>query len=69
MENHKNKIGYVLFAYTVKVISWYNTFLLNSWSQQALVSRNAKKKLHAPAYSGVCDYYSELFTHMAGLNF
>ena len=38
-------------------------------SRRAVVSREAKKKRHARAYSSQCDHYSELFTRMVGLNF
>ena len=38
-------------------------------SRLAVVSREAKKKQQARAYSGQCDHYSELFTRMDGLNF
>ena len=34
-----------------------------------VVSREAKKKQHACAYSGLHDHYSELFTRMAALKF
>ena len=37
-------------------------------SRQAVVSREAKKKQQARAYSGQCDHYSELYTRMVGLN-
>ena len=36
---------------------------------QDSVSREAKKKQHARASSGLCDHYSELFTRMAALKF
>ena len=44
---------------------------LNSSSKSRLmvVSREAKKKQHALASSGLRDHYSELFTWMAALNF
>ena len=38
-------------------------------SRGAVVNREAKKKQQAHKYSGQCDYYSELFTRMVGLNF
>ena len=34
-----------------------------------VVSREAKKKQHAHASSGLRDHYSELFTRMAALKF
>ena len=34
-----------------------------------VVSREAKKKQHAPTSSGLRDHYSELFTQMAALKF
>ena len=37
--------------------------------RRAVVSREAKKKQQARAYSSQCDHYSELFTRMVGLNF
>ena len=37
-------------------------------SRRAVVSHEVKKKQHACAYSDQCDYYSELFTRMVGLN-
>ena len=38
-------------------------------SRLTVVSREAKKKQHACAYSGPRDHYSELFTRMAALKF
>ena len=38
-------------------------------SRLAVVSREAKKKQHARASSGLRDHYSELFTRMAALKF
>ena len=38
-------------------------------SGRAVVSREAKKKQQACAYTGQCNHYSELFTQMDGLNF
>ena len=38
-------------------------------SRLTVVSREAKKKQHACAFSGPRDHYSELFTRMAALNF
>ena len=38
-------------------------------SRRAVVSREAKKKQQACAYSSQCDHYSEFFTRMVGLNF
>ena len=38
-------------------------------SRRVVVSREAKKKQQARAYSGQCDHYSELYTQMVGLNF
>ena len=38
-------------------------------SRRAVVSREARKKQHAHSSSGLRDYYSEIFTWMAGLNF
>ena len=38
-------------------------------SRLTVVSREAKKKQHARASSGLRDHYSELFTRMAALKF
>ena len=38
-------------------------------SRLTVVSREAKKKQHARASSGLRDHYSELFTWMAALKF
>ena len=38
-------------------------------SRLTVVSREAKKKQHAHASSGLRDHYSELFTRMAALKF
>ena len=38
-------------------------------SRLTVVSREAKKKQHACASSGLRDHYSELFTRMAALKF
>ena len=38
-------------------------------SRLTVVSREAKKKQHAHAFSGLRDHYSELFTRMAALKF
>ena len=38
-------------------------------SRLTVVSREAKKKQHARASSGIRDHYSELFTRMAALKF
>ena len=38
-------------------------------SRLTVVSREAKKKRHARASSGLRDHYSELFTRMAALKF
>ena len=38
-------------------------------SRLTVVSREAKKKQHARASSGLRDHYSELFTQMAALKF
>ena len=38
-------------------------------SRFTVVSREAKKKQHARASSGLRDHYSELFTRMAALKF
>ena len=44
--------------------------LSNDWqSRFTVVSREAKKKQHARASSGLRDHYSELFTRMAALKF
>ena len=43
--------------------------LLSETTRRAVVSREAKKKQQARAYSGHCNHYSELFTWMVGLNF
>ena len=40
-----------------------------SESRLMVVSREAKKKQHVHAFSGLRDYYSELFTRMAALKF
>ena len=40
-----------------------------SQSRLTVVSREAKKKQHARASSGLRDHYSELFTRMAALKF
>ena len=40
-----------------------------SESRLTVVSREAKKKQHARASSGLRDHYSELFTRMAALKF
>ena len=39
------------------------------YSRLTVVSREAKKKQHARASSGLRDHYSELFTRMAALKF
>ena len=44
-------------------------FLKHDISRLTVVSREAKKKQHACAYSGPRDHYSELFTRMAALKF
>ena len=41
----------------------------DSLSRLTVVSREAKKKQHACASSGLRDHYSELFTLMAALKF
>ena len=41
----------------------------NGESRLTVVSREAKKKQHARASSGLRDHYSELFTRMAALKF
>ena len=41
----------------------------NLISRLTVVSREAKKKKHARASSGLRDHYSELFTRMAALKF
>ena len=41
----------------------------NCLSRLTVVSREAKKKQHARASSGLRDHYSELFTRMAALKF
>ena len=38
-------------------------------SRLTALSREAKKKHHVCASSGLCDHYSELFTRMAALKF
>ena len=38
-------------------------------SRRVVVSRKAKKKQHACAFSGLHNHYSELFTQMTGLIF
>ena len=43
--------------------------LLYFISRLTVVSREAKKKQHACASSGLRDHYSELFTQMAALKF
>ena len=43
--------------------------LYNEVSRLTVVSREAKKKQHARASSGLRDHYSELFTRMAALKF
>ena len=42
---------------------------LHQVSRLTVVSREAKKKQHARASSGLRDHYSELFTWMAALKF
>ena len=44
-------------------------FVLSNISRLTVVSREAKKKQHARASSGLRDHYSELFTWMAALKF
>ena len=49
-----------------------NGYLTNTHlhkSRLTVVSREAKKKQHARASSGLRDHYSELFTRMAALKF
>ena len=43
--------------------------VLGTLSRLTVVSREAKKKQHARASSGLRDHYSELFTRMAALKF
>ena len=47
-----------------------SSFMLSFISSRGeVVSREAKKKQQAHAYSSQWDHYSELFTRMVGLNF
>ena len=46
-----------------------NQNLVQLSSRLTVVSREAKKKQHARASSGLRDHYSELFTRMAALKF
>ena len=56
---------------TRKSVSTVITEIFDMWckSRFTVVSREAKKKQHARASSGLRDHYSELFTWMAALKF
>ena len=45
------------------------TYEIACQSRLTVVSREAKKKQHARAFSGLRDHYIELFTQMAALKF
>ena len=50
-------------------VASYLKSLMEHLSRLMVVSREAKKKQHARASSGLRDHYSELFTRMAALKF
>ena len=53
-------------------VEWFNeiyALISVCISRLTVVSREAKKKQHARASSGLRDHYSELFTRMAALKF
>ena len=52
-----------------KMSSAARKFCAGTLSRLTVVSREAKKKQHACASSGLRDHYSELFTRMAALKF
>ena len=54
---------------TVIQICAYIHMYVHNRSRLTVVSREAKKKQHARASSGLRDHYSELFTRMAALKF
>ena len=58
----RNHTGTLFIAYTIE-------YLASIQSRLTVVSREAKKKQHAHASSGLRDHYSELFTRMAALKF
>ena len=69
-ENIKSIAIKVIQLYTLQLCSYmYMAVTVMYLSRRAVVSREAKKKQQASAYSGQCDHYSELFTPMVGLNF
>ena len=57
--------GYVCIGGCVCDWTWKTSLI----SRLTVVSREAKKKQHARASSGLRDHYSELFTRMAALKF
>ena len=61
MSGMRNMAGYIIMFYTDDASCYI--------SKRAVVSREAKKKQHACAYSGLRNHYSELFIRTIGLNF
>ena len=56
-------------VYNLKVLVSTIKIKTTLTSRLTVVSREAKKKQHARASSGLRDHYSELFTRMAALKF